>query len=207
MSSSPRVVMRSRFAIAGPAVVALAAVVVWVLQVRHGGLGELGRDGVVPLAALVGAVLWWLWPVVVLDDGGLLVRNLTRTHVIPWGAYDGVDTRWALKIKLKGRRPLTATACAATGGITRRDHVAPEIPEAYFYSDLPQLRFGADARSAGMLIERRSPRWQEEGLGPRVKTTNAKALGTEVRSTWNWAALAVLAAALAAIAIRVATIL
>lgn len=197
--------MRSRYALAGPVVVALACVVVWYIQLRHGGLSELATDGVVPLGILVALTIWWLWPVVVLDSGGLLVRNLLRTHIIPWGAYEGVETRWALKILIKGRRPITAAACAATGGITRRDHVVPEIPDIYFYSELPELRFGADSRAAGLLIDRRSPRWQEDGPGPRVKT-GATSQEIEVRSSWNWAALAVLAAALAAIALRIYTL-
>lgn len=175
----------------------LAAAAMVVAFWWNGGWAELGRDIVFPAALLVAVGALWVWPCVVVDDDGILVRNISRTFWIPWADYEGVEPHWALKL-LTRRRPVTATACPAQGGANR--HYRPQdLPELYFAAEQPAVRLHGDSRLVAELIKLRSPQWQEQAPGPG---SGARPADSQFAARWNRGVLLVLAATAAALAAR-----
>ncbi|MEJ1155851.1 PH domain-containing protein [Microbacterium marmarense] len=74
------------------------------------------------------AWLFYIQPAVTVTDGFVEVRNLVRTHRVPWGDLDIVDTRFALTLVTKDRRKIQAWAAPAPGArqalSTRREEVS-----------------------------------------------------------------------------------
>ncbi|GAA1690301.1 hypothetical protein GCM10009808_04070 [Microbacterium sediminicola] len=116
----------------GGQVVAWIAIVIAVAALVYlavdGGLGELVRWAW-PIVAL-GWVAWLLYirPYVRVTPGFVEVSNILRTHRVPWGDIDHVDSRFALTLHTNGGRSIRAWAAPAPGarqGLrTRREDVA-----------------------------------------------------------------------------------
>lgn len=64
-----------------------------------GGPRELVRSGGVAVAFAVLAWALFEFPCVTVSDGGITVRNITRTIHVPWTAYLGAETVWQLRIR------------------------------------------------------------------------------------------------------------
>ncbi|MGZ0710454.1 PH domain-containing protein (plasmid) [Coraliomargarita sp. W4R53] len=82
-----------------------------------------------PLALLAwGAWLLYIAPAVTVTDGFVEIRNLVRTHRVPWGDIEEVDTRYALTIVTNDHRRIHAWAAPAPGArqalSTRREEVS-----------------------------------------------------------------------------------
>jgi len=149
-------------------------------------------QGWLPLAAfapIIVAACYWVWllfwyPRIVIEPGGVEVRNPFRTFHVSWPAITAVDTRWTLTLRA-GKRRIDAWSAPASGRyaggvraaevrgvpVERRDGgVVVARP-----SDLPSTSSGL----ASLVIRRtwesiREQGWLDsgavEGTGVRVRT-------------------------------------
>jgi len=143
----------------------------------------------VAFAPIIVAACYWVWllfwyPRIVIEPGGVEVRNPFRTFHVSWPAITDVDTRWALTIRTAGRR-VEAWSAPASGRyaagvraaevrgvpVERRDGMVVVARP----SDLPSSSSGL----AGLVIRRtwesiREQGWLDsgavEGSGVRVRT-------------------------------------
>lgn len=174
-------------------VAALAALTV-VLIVLEGSLEQFATQ--VWPALLVTAIVWalfWL-PELAVEEHAVTMRNVLRTHHVPWGAIQRVDTKWALVLFTEQGR-YTAWAAPAPSR-----HVVGSVDP----TDLRVISGGALPRgeavrpgdvlstasgAAAYVVRRHLTELQEDGafahLSPEAR---------RVRSTWNVLPLAVLAA-------------
>ena len=107
-------VFRSTFGRVITVLVGLVMALALVVFARDFGIAS--ALGSVPLAVLLvygSAVMFWL-PRVEVDDGGVRIVNLIRSHYISWGAIDRVDTRYALAVFV-GQKKYTAWGAPAPG--------------------------------------------------------------------------------------------
>jgi hypothetical protein len=80
--------------------------------------------------ALVAWLAWILYirPHVQISEGFIEIANVFRTHRVPWGDVDDVDSRFALTVHTKDGRSIRAWAAPAPGArqalTTKRDEVA-----------------------------------------------------------------------------------
>ncbi|MEY3561182.1 MAG: hypothetical protein RL068_334 [Actinomycetota bacterium] len=65
------------------------------------------------LVSFVIALLYW-FPRVEVDEGGVRLVNVLRTHYVSWGAIELIDTKYALTLQALGKR-YTAWAAPAPG--------------------------------------------------------------------------------------------
>ncbi|WP_456787856.1 PH domain-containing protein [Cellulomonas sp. P5_C5] len=103
-------------------VVGLVAVVAVALQ---DGLGEVVRA--LPLAGAIVLAVWALFwrPVVVVSDGGVLVRNPLRSTHVPWPTYRGLTVQWSLVLHTTDG-DVTAWAAPRSSGTAARMHRSAE---------------------------------------------------------------------------------
>ncbi|MDR2380811.1 MAG: PH domain-containing protein [Bifidobacteriaceae bacterium] len=99
----------------GPAV----AIGTWALATWT-GVSLAGTDGEeffrwLPALAWAALTVWAVFwaPKVTVSPGGLVIRNVTASHWVPWAAIARVDTKWALTL-YTGRSKVTAFAAPAS---------------------------------------------------------------------------------------------
>lgn len=82
----------------------LVATYVVVDLLRHGDAASvlLGLSLVLGVSVLVYVAAWR--PAVVIDDGGILLRNVLRDIYAPWSQVEDVDRSWVLTVHAGGRR-------------------------------------------------------------------------------------------------------
>jgi hypothetical protein len=155
---------------------------------------ELGTalPGLVTAGALAYAVLWR--PEVVVDDGGVLLRNVARDVRVPWAALRDVQTRYALTL-LTDRSRYTSWAATAPGRPSvlksRRDAVSPSrdrLADSRWLPDRPHHQSAsrdleADSGAAAFMVEQGWSAW-------RVAGTADEAAAESV--SWAWGCLVVL---------------
>lgn len=136
-------------------------------------------------AALVTYLVWMLFwrPAVEVSDGGVEVRNVTRTVHVPWTAYEGVDTRYSLEVRYAGGRVTAWSAPRSSGTArwlrsSRRRAVGQE-----------QVVTGASAEAVADAVTQRHAMLAAAGHLDRAAQGAPGA-----RSTWHVVQLAVLAA-------------
>lgn len=97
-------VFYSRFSRAIAVTIVVGCVAVAVALIASGSPDEFGRT--LPALFLFGFLTWALFwqPTVVVDDEGVVLRNVFRSIRIPWPAIATVDTRWSLAIATAGGR-------------------------------------------------------------------------------------------------------
>ncbi len=172
------------------AVVAWAVIVWWLAAVVLGGrAGTLWHDGpVLVLVALVVYVLFWR-PAVLVDDAGVVLRNLFRDVHLPWATLESVQTRYALTLVGAGRgyRSWAASAPGRPSPVPRGVFSSSSTPPSASAGGaqatrLPDQRWqvgsgqtnasrtlSADSGAAAFLVERRWQAWAEQGHARRPR--------------------------------------
>ncbi|WP_207453495.1 PH domain-containing protein [Herbiconiux sp. SYSU D00978] len=174
-------------------VAALAALTV-ALIVVEGSLAALAIQ--IWPALLVVAIVWALFwrPELAVEEHAITMRNVFRTHHLPWAAIQRIDTKWAL-VLFTEQGAYTAWAAPApsrfaVGNVDPNDLrviSGSALPrgEAVRPGDVPSTASGA----AAFVVRRHLVDLQEDdafaGLSPEAR---------RVRSTWNVLPIAVLAA-------------
>ncbi|MEV8266123.1 PH domain-containing protein [Microbacterium sp. NPDC076911] len=139
---------------------------------------------------------WSAWvlyvqPAVTVTDGFVEVRNLVRTHRVPWGDLDSVDTRFALTLVTKDGRKIQAWAAPAPGArqalSTRREEVSLTPGEGD--SRRPSDSETSFSGGAAALVRRHLAAYQHAG---------GASLGGGTTTNWHVAVLAVSAVLVAA---------
>ena len=162
-------------------------------------------DGVAGILAWgwpVVAFGWLVWlvyvrPSVTVTDGFVEIRNILRTHRVPWGDVDSVESRFALTVRTRDGKAIRAWAAPAPGArqalTTRREEVSrvPGDGDTRRPSDAE----GTESGDAAALVRRALERHRREG-GP--------ALPGGTSSQWSWGAAAVTAVLLAAALVSLA---
>jgi hypothetical protein len=161
-----------------------------------------GVAGVLAWGWPVVAFAWLVWlvyvrPSVTVTEGFVEVRNILRTHRVPWGDVDSVDSRFALTVRTRDGKVIRAWAAPAPGArqalTTRREEVSrvPGDGETRRPSDAE----GTESGDATTLVRRALERHRREG-GP--------ALPGGTRTQWSWVSAAVTAVLLVAAVVSLA---
>jgi hypothetical protein len=133
---------------------------------------------------LVAWVAWLLYirPYVSVTDGFVEIGNPFRTHRVPWGDIDEVDSRYALTLVTKGRRSIRAWAAPAPGArtalATRREEVSRTPGEGD--SRRPADAEGTASGDAAGLVRRRLEAYRrgaDVAVGEAVSTLNVLLIG------------------------------
>lgn len=116
----------------GGQIIAWAAIGVCALGLVFIALTD-GLTGLVLWAWPIVLVAWLAWilyvrPCVQLNEGFIEIRNVFRTHRVPWGDVADVDSRYALTVRTTGGRSIRAWAAPAPSArqalTTNREEVA-----------------------------------------------------------------------------------
>ena len=152
--------------------------------VLQGSWLEIARYA--PVTLLVVALCWalfWL-PDLRIEEHAVTVRNILRTHHIPWPAIERIDTKYALTLYTRERAipvwvapaPSRSRARDATLGEARN---VPESAKAAEGSvrpgDLPSTESGA----AALIIRRHWEQLRDDGVFDRITTPQ------RIRTEWN----------------------
>ena len=166
---------------------ALGAVALGSLVIGGDGADLLRFGPVTALFVLACWAMFWM-PELRIDEHAVTVRNILRTHHIPWSAIERIDTKFALTLDTAQRRipvwvapaPSRAVVVSATRGDTRH---LPESARAAEGSvrpgDLPTTESGAAAQA----IRRHWEQLRDDGVFDQMPVPH------RIRSTWNlpWA--------------------
>jgi len=114
----PTLMFRSTYGRVLTVATGVVAVALGVITALTGDVGTV--VGALVPAALVTYLVWMLFwrPAVEVSDGGIEVRNVTRTVRVPWTAYEGVETRYSLEVRYAGGS-VTAWAAPRSSGTAR----------------------------------------------------------------------------------------
>ena len=114
----PTLMFRSTYGRVLTVATGVVAVALGVITALTGDVGTV--VGALVPAALVTYLVWMLFwrPAVEVSDGGIEVRNVTRTVRVPWTAYEGVATRYSLEVRYAGGS-VTAWAAPRSSGTAR----------------------------------------------------------------------------------------
>lgn len=115
-------------------------------------------------------VAWMAWllyirPSVSVTDGFVEISNPFRTHRVPWGDIDDVDSRYALTLVTKGGRSIRAWAAPAPGAraalSVRREEVSRTPGEGD--TRRPADAEGTASGDASALVRRRLEAYRRAG--------------------------------------------
>lgn len=187
-----------------PAAGRVLTVAVWLLAL--GMLGtiafETGAEGLLRYAwpALFVAAAAWatLWaPLLRIEEHAITVRNVLRTHAVPWAAVQRFDTKWALTLFTESGAITVwaapapsrhAAASASAGDVRLVSGTALPRGEALRPGDVPTTASGG----AAFLVRRHWNQLRDDGA------LDVAAEARRVRTTWNVGTIAVLGVLLAA---------
>ncbi|BDV31021.1 PH domain-containing protein [Microbacterium terricola] len=185
----------------GGLILAVIAIVICALGLIGLILSE-GTEGLFgwfwPIAAFAwGAWLLYINPCVTVTEGFVEIRNILRTHRVPWGDVDDVESRYALTVMTRDGRRIRAWAAPAPSArqalATRRDEVSRTPGEGD--TRRPSDAEGTESGDATAIVRRHLETY---------RTTGGPGLPGGTTSTWNlWlvaVTVAVVAAALATLA-------
>lgn len=165
-----------------------------------------GVDGVLEWGAPIVAFAWlchvaYIQPSVRMTDGFIDIRNMFRSHRVPWGDVDSVDSRYALTVHTADGRQVRAWAAPAPAARralgTRREEVAGTPGEGDVRR--PSDAVGTDSGDATALALAALARYRRDGGPPMPGGT------VTTWHVWTIGVTAVLlAAALASLALAAA---
>lgn len=174
-------------------VIAVTALVVMflVLLVIESGPAALLR-GVWPglLAAAAAWVAFWR-PAVAVDVPAITVRNVFRTHRVPWAAIQRLDTKWALVLYTAegriGAWAAPAPSRYAVGRIDPRDvRIMADASQPPGNAVRPGDSLATASGAAAFVIHRHWNDLREEGM------LDAAPEARRVKTTWNIPVIVVL---------------
>ncbi len=172
----------------GGVILAIAALVLCVVVLVSLVITD-GPAGLVAWGWPVIAFGWLVWllyirPSVTLTDGFIEIRNIARTHRVPWGDVAAVESRYALTVRTRDGRTIRAWAAPAPGArqalSTRREDVSRTPGEGQ--TRRPSDAEGTDSGDATALALRALERHRREG---------GAALPGGTDSQWAWIPLGV----------------
>jgi hypothetical protein len=164
-------------------VTAFGAVAVGGLVVQGSALDVLRYGAPTALVVLLCWALFWL-PELRVEEHAVIVRNILRTHHIPWPAIERIDTKYALTLYTAERRITVWVAPAPSRvvvpHITRNEaRFVPESAKAAEGSvrpgDIPTTESGAAARA----IRVRWEQLRDDGVFDRVLVPQ------RIRTEWH----------------------
>lgn len=129
---------------------------------------------------LVAWLAWLLYihPSVRVTDGFVEIVNPFRTHRVPWGDIERVETRYALTLELRDGRRIRAWAAPAPSArralTTRREEVSRTPGESD--SRRPSDAEGTESGDAASLVNRRLETYTRDG-GATLAGGSAATLG------------------------------
>ncbi|GAA1849733.1 PH domain-containing protein [Microbacterium koreense] len=121
---------------------------------------------------LIAWIAWLLYvrPSVTVSDGFVEIDNPFRTHRIPWGDIDDIDTRFALTVTTTGGRRIRAWAAPAPGIrralATRREEVAESPGDGD--TRRPSDAAGTESGDASLIVHRRLDEYRRTGGAGRT---------------------------------------
>lgn len=194
-----REVFRTRWAIPLTVLWVLVAAYVVIDVIRAGN----GHDTVVALAlvATVSVVIHATAtrPAVVIDDGGILLRNIVRDIYVPWSAVEDIDTEWVLTVHTSGRK-YVAWAVSARNPARQRQSGSSMF--SGFAS--PRLReMAADAQESAPAASGAAGQASEQVVERWLRWRGSVPAGAAT-VTYRWELVAALAVALLVLAGAVA---
>ncbi|QJW37328.1 PH domain-containing protein [Cellulosimicrobium protaetiae] len=179
----PTLVFRSTYGRVLTLATGAVAVALGVSTALTGDVGAL--VGALVPAALVTYLVWMLFwrPAVEVSDGGVEVRNVTRTVHVPWTAYEGVEARYSLEVRHTGGT-VTAWAAPRSSGSARWLRRSRRRPV-----DRERVVTGANAETVAEAVA------QRHGLLAAAGHLDRAVPGAPgARTTWHVVQLAVLGA-------------
>ncbi|GAA5028712.1 PH domain-containing protein [Microbacterium fluvii] len=142
-----------------------------------------GAEGLVLWGWPIVAFAWLAWlvyihPCVVITDGFVEIRNILRTHRVPWGDVDEVGSQYALTVRTRAGRSIRAWAAPAPSArramSTRREEVAHSPGDGDMRR--PSDAEGTESGDAATIVGRHLESYRRAG-GP--------ALPGSATTTWN----------------------
>jgi hypothetical protein len=115
-------------------------------------------------------VAWLAWilyirPYVQISEGFIEIANVFRTHRVPWGDIDDVDSRYALTVRTRDGRSIRAWAAPAPGArqalTTRREEVSNTPGESD--TRRPSDALGTASGDATALVRRTLDQYRRTG--------------------------------------------
>lgn len=156
-----------------------------------GDWGGLIRYGALPLLVIV--LVWALFwvPELRIEEHAVTVKNVLRTHYVPWSAIERIDTKWALTLYTPGRKidvwAAPAPSRYAVTGISEHDtRRVAESARAASGSIRPGDSLSSVSGAAAHVLRLHWERLRDDGM---LDTTPAH----PVRTDWNVGTAAVLA--------------
>jgi hypothetical protein len=119
-------------------------------------------------------ILFWI-PRVEIDEGGVRLRNIFRSHYISWGAISRIDTRWALTLFV-GTKKYTAWSASAPGrhtAIFASKDQGQHLPESTYLSGTvrPGDLVTSESGAAAAVIRRSWEAKRDQNLVAAVATS------------------------------------
>jgi hypothetical protein len=181
-------------------------VVAGYLVIASARRGDGSQAAVVCAAAAVITVVVYALafrPAVVIDDGGVLLRNIARDIYVPWSKVDDIDRSWVLSVHAGGRR-FVAWAVSARNP-TRQGRAATTEASAMPGGIGGIGGIGGSKVQAGVAAAATAvgdaPAGPSEQVVERWMRWRHKVPDTPMTVTYLWPLAAALAVALAALAV------
>lgn len=106
-----------------------AALLLTIIIVIDGGIGDLPTGAGFIAACAVGAWVFFLSPKVIADRCGITSVGPFRTTVTPWAEVEDVYIRWGMKIERRDGKVIEVPAFPTTGSITRMRYEGDDIDD------------------------------------------------------------------------------
>jgi hypothetical protein len=155
--------------------------------VRGDGLGVL-RYGLLAVAVVYLAWLFFWYPRVTIDPSGVGVRNVLRTHHVTWPAIRSVETKYALTI-VTAHDKVVAWSAPAPSRYAALNNTGADVRGTYARDNASSVAVGDVPRSesgnAALHVRRTWTRLRDAG-----HLASGAIEGPEIRRNWNTGVIA-----------------
>ena len=169
-------VFRSRFGRVITIIISCVMALAFITSIANQGVAEAIRSlPVIALLVFIVVILFWL-PRVEIDEGGVRIINVIRTHYVSWGAISRIDTRYALTLFV-GEKKYVAWGATAPGRhaafFATRDQ-GTHLPESTYLAGTvrPGDLVTSDSGAAAAVIRQRWEKLQGQELLAYLKTSS-----------------------------------
>ncbi len=150
--------------------------------VRGDALGVI-RYGLLAVAVVYLAWLFFWYPRVTIDPSGVGVRNVLRTHHVTWPAITSVETKYALTI-ITAHDKVVAWSAPAPSRYAALNNTGADVRGTYARDNSSSVAVGDVPRSesgnAALHVRRSWTRLRDAG-----HLDSGVIEGPEIRRTWN----------------------